>query len=590
MLSRKYWFALTAALSLAGVLSAQPQAGAQTAPATAGAAAPAIDGGMPAYVKPETPEQRKARIGNDDPGLNPDPKKTYYRYGKPFHIEKYAREWASYQEVEAGFVRPFAFANFASEIYQQNEKYVWVWIEELTADTLADFQKKETASYTSAQQDYLKYLSNEFSPVTPPDSEKAIRFEESSEGLPKAGSWRNSMAVADMNGDGFPDIIVPPQRGGGGTLPAIFLGDGKGHWKIWSTVVWPYNIQYGNVVAADFNKDGKMDLAFGVHLMGVRVWLGDGKGNFTDASSGLPIREFPTRRIVVADLDADGAPDILAINEGPLPSSSIDLSKFGRVRGYLNRKKGTDWLSVNAADPQHILGGDWLAAGRFNRDKYPDFIGGSIFFQGSEILYRSTGLSKWEPVTGDGKIVPYLSYYYGVATARFSSKELDDAVMSYVRFWPTDAPKTVPTPANNTIVGIDRVSFTGTEPKRTPIVRFAGSRPVLGIATGDFDSDGKADLIYAPYDPREFVILLGDGKGGFTRAKLEGIKADPNTNYDITVADVNGDGLQDVLVMYESGAESKFGFQDGSIHVFLNRGTTVAGVAVAPVQAPAKKK
>ena len=46
----------------------------------------------------------------------------------------------------------------------------------------------------------------------------------------------------------------------------------------------------------------------------------------------------------------------------------------------------------------------------------------------------------------------------------------------------------------------------------------------------------------------------------------------PNTNYDITIADVNGDGKPDVIVMYESSGTTLLSAQNGSIQVFLNRG------------------
>src|SRR5947208_3516260 len=77
---------------------------------------------------------------------------------------------------------------------------------------------------------FFKRIAPQFVALSPAASTKTITFTESSDGLPQTGSWRNTLAVADMNGDGFPDIIAPPARKGNGT-PVIFLGDGKGHWK-----------------------------------------------------------------------------------------------------------------------------------------------------------------------------------------------------------------------------------------------------------------------------------------------------------------------------------------------------------------------
>ena len=591
---KKYWFVAASLFVAIFAIADTPQPAKPAAPAattTSSASAATVEGGTPAYVKSETPEERAKRLATpEDPGTNPDPKKVFYRYGRPFTIERYDRQWASYQDMKEGWVRPFALANFANEIYQQNEKYVWVWVEQPMPDQKtepSDIEKgaeQPYANFTAEQFAYLKKIQPEFQTLATPQSSKTIRFEEASEGLPKAGSWRNSLAVADMNNDGCPDIIAPPQRGGGSTIPAIFLGDCKGNWKIWSTAIWPYGIQYGAVAAADFNKDGNVDLAFAIHLTGVRVWLGDGKGHFTDSSEGLPLNNFPTRRLAVADLDQDGWPDLLVINEGPTPAGERTPSN---VRGFLNRKKGSEWNGVDAAEGTHVLGGDYLAVGNFNDDKTPDFAGSSVYYQASELIYESKGKTKWDPVKSDGDVVPYLSYYDGVTAGHFSSKKVDDVVMAYVRHWPAEVdPTKVPTPPLKAAVGLDRVTFAGGTPKRVPIVRWSGDRPILGVNSGDFDGDGKLDVVYTGYSPREVTILLGDGKGDFARAKLEGITAEANTNYDVIVADVNKDGKPDIILLYESNERSRFGVQDGSIHVFINRG---AAGAAAPTKTATTK-
>ncbi len=544
MLARKFTMmicaaaAATAALAQSAPKQQTPPAAAQAAPAPG--AQSTAEGGEPKFIRPETEQQRKERLGTaEDPGTSPDEKKHYWRFGHSFHIERFDRQWASYDNVEAGFVKPFAFVNVVKEIYQQNDKYVWVWMQDITPEEIAAMQN-----------------------VKPPSR-----------------SWRNSGTVADMDGDGCPDVVAPPERAGG-QFPAIFLGDCKGHWKYWPGK-WPKSVDYGSVVAADFNKDGKMDLAFGVHLTGVYVFLGDGKGNFTDASEGLPTG-FPTRRVLISDVDGDGWPDVVAISEGPTSARQNTAGLLpGRIRAFLNRDRGQKWESIQIAGNDVPVAGDWLTIGHFSGSKAPEFVAASIFFNSSETIFLAGAPKQWKSISRpENNLIPSLSYYFASAAGRFSTPKRDDAIISYVRFWPTELEEElVPAPPAKTIIGIDRINFAGPEPKRTPIVRWSGNRGVWGLAAGDLNHDGNLDFIYTRYDPREAVLMLGDGHGGFTRAKIEGITLSPNTNYDLQVADVNKDGLPDVIVMYESGGKTAFAQRDGSIHVFLNRGVAKADTA-----------
>ena len=73
-------------------------------------------------------------------------------------------------------------------------------------------------------------------------------------------------------------------------------------------------------------------------------------------------------------------------------------------------------------------------------------------------------------------------------------------------------------------------------------------------------------------DTREIGLLLGDGKGNFARAKLDGLTAERKVTYDLKVADVNGDGRPDVIIMYEADQVTAFSPRNGSIQVFLNQG------------------
>jgi VCBS repeat protein len=532
------------------------------------AATPAVpEGGVPHYIRPETPEQRRDRIGtNEDPGPNPDEKTIFWRYGSQFTIFKVEKEFAKYMP-EPGYVRPLAQANFVREIYQENDKYIWVWNKILEPEEVPEESKYH--EYSQEHLQYFEELRGEFAPIEPPAAGVRLRFEEASAGLPTTGSWRNGAAVADMNEDGFPDLVCPPQRGPA-DVPAIFLGDGKGNWKRWNAD-FPRRFNYGSVVVADFNKDKHLDVAFSIHLTGVAVFLGNGKGQFKEVE-GLKDDYFPTRRLVAADVDGDGWMDFVAITEGPVGiGKDSKKSKYGHLRAYLNRNRAQSFEGHDLASKEEFLGGDYLVAANFNGDKFPDFLGASIYFNGTKTLYLSKGDLDYEPLV-KGLIIPGRSYYYAMAAAHFlRNGKTDDAIVAYMRDWPnTIDPKLVPTPPVTKISGLDRITFDGGEPTRTPIIRWEGATGIPGVASGDFDGDGNLDVAYA--QRKQIAILLGDGAGGFKRADVEGIELPAQRSYDLKIADLNGDRKPDVMVMFESDETTAFTGKNGSVHVYLNRG------------------
>ena len=541
------------------------------------------EGGIPHYVKEETPAQRAERIGTQvDPGINPDPDRVWVRYGKKYRIRKYEKEFAKFIPERPNVVRPMGMVNFTFEIYQLNDKYVWVWINELEPSAKMSMEDRKSAEGTREVPketiDYLTLIREEFTPLDPPTSPVRVTFTESSGGLPDTGSWRNAAAVADMNGDGHVDIVLPPQRAGNG-LPLIYLGDGSGNWRGWE-VKWPTHINYGAVVAADFNKDKAMDLAFSIHLGGVAVFYGDGKGEFREIYYD---RAFPSRRLITSDIDQDGFMDVVAITEGPTGRSADPKAKeYTGIRGYLNPgKRAASWEGFNIAHPKDNAAGDWLAAGKLNGDKYPDFLASTIYFGGTSTVHLSQGAPRKYDFFWDGKgyVIPFISYYYAMTAGRFSRKDRDDAIVTHYRSWPMRLnQKVVPDPPLPRVVGVDRISFAadGKTAQRTPIMRWAAGRSVPGIAHGDFDRDGNEDIMFTRHDPREAVLLLGNGKGGFARAQIEGLSLRPLSNYDLTVTDLNGDSRPDVIVMYEAESATSLSAKNGSVHVYLNRGDAAA--------------
>ena len=519
----------------------------------------------------DTPEGRMKKWGlTEDPGLDPDPMKIFIRKGLKYRIDKFDLKWAEF-DVREGWVRPRADMGFEKEVYRKDDQFVWVWAVASPPEEVFQVTKKERPGRLSPEAiAELEGLRKEFVEIPVERTGVTLKFRESSEGLPTGGSWRNSLDVGDMNNDGFLDIVAPPQRGSINAVPVVFLGDGNGNWRLWEQAVFDRASNYGSVSVGDLNKDGNLDVVCAVHLFGVIAYLGDGKGKFTDSSTGLSTN-FPTRRARLADVDRDGDLDILALTEGPAPlgEETQSLDDSGWLRIFLNEKNGAEWKLMKLSESGRLLGGDWLSVRNLNGDKYPDFVAASIYWGGPDVLWVSAGAKKWkEHARG---LVPWHSIYQANTIGHFSAKNREDAVVAFSRAWPGYDPKQIEPPAIGRIVGLERLSWKNGKVTRTPIVQWESNKPVGGMGSGDFDGDGRDDVVYWNSAKRGVEFLLGDGKGGFKKAEVLGMDLPENSAYDITVADVNGDKKPDILMMFETRERGK---KDGSIRVWLNRSGT----------------
>ena len=120
-----------------------------------------------------------------------------------------------------------------------------------------------------------------------------------------------SVAVADVNRDGKPDLVVAGSTSTGGIVN-VLLGNGDGTFQ--SAVTYPSGGLPGGwanwVAVADLNADGKLDLtAANFPDSTVGVLLGNGDGTFQPAalySSGAPF----AWSVAIADMNGDGKPDV----------------------------------------------------------------------------------------------------------------------------------------------------------------------------------------------------------------------------------------------------------------------------------------
>ena len=128
-----------------------------------------------------------------------------------------------------------------------------------------------------------------------------------------AGGGPFALAVADVNGDAAPDIVIDNACGlagpscGPGTA-GVLLNHGDGTFA--DAVPWNLGALSLSIAIADVNGDGKPDLVAAGSL-GVSVLLGNGDGSFQRpiiAGAGT----MEVRSVAVADMNRDGRLDVVA--------------------------------------------------------------------------------------------------------------------------------------------------------------------------------------------------------------------------------------------------------------------------------------
>jgi hypothetical protein len=127
------------------------------------------------------------------------------------------------------------------------------------------------------------------------------------------GSYLSAIVAADFNGDGKLDVAVTDSND---NTVSILLGNGDG------TFGTPLIIQGGedpqSIVAGDFNNDGKLDLAIlnaGTNGNStITLLLGNGDGTFTQAANSPYPAGQGTFALAAADFNGDGKLDLAVVN------------------------------------------------------------------------------------------------------------------------------------------------------------------------------------------------------------------------------------------------------------------------------------
>ena len=296
-----------------------------------------------------------------------------------------------------------------------------------------------------------------------------------------------TVSAGDFDGDGHVDLFV-----GGRSVPGhygvspksrLLRNDGTGRFTDVTAQLAPTLAEAGMVTSSawvDYDRDGHLDLVVVGEWMPVRVFHQE-KGRFVERTTdvGLAKSDGWWNTVTVADVDADGHPDLVLGNLGL--NSTISVSPARPARLFVGRLGGDSTViaipTTSSAKGNHLLAGrdELLRAIPALRDRFP--------------TYASFGAAKFEQI--------------------FPANALRAGAMLEANTFATSVARG------------DGKRFV-----LEPLPVEAQLAPVNAIVADDFDRDGHLDLLLggnffgAPpsqgrYDASHGVLLRGDGHGRF---------------------------------------------------------------------------
>lgn len=371
-----------------------------------------------------------------------------------------------------------------------------------------------------------------------------------------------SVVASDVNGDGKPDLVVANYNDQSISVLINTTAPGASTPTFASQQSFRTGTDPNSVAIADVNGDGKPDIVVANQFDNtVSVLL-----NTTAPGSNVPA--FSTAQIfasqlspsiiAVADLNGDGKPEILVTNDRS-GSFSVLLNTSVGPAVSLNFSAHQDFALPNGSDSSSVASAD------INGDGKPDLVTANDFLNSVSVLLNTTS-----PGADQLVFAPAQSFTMGqvldtVAIADINGDGRPDLIV-------TDRTNSVWVAINTTAPGAATASFA------TPVAFATGAGPTA-VAVADIDGDGKPDLIVAnPTTSGEgntlSILFNTTTPGSTTPTFLAQQTVVAGTAGRIAVADMNADGRPDLIVTNA---------QSNTVSVLLN--TTVLGSGLASFEA-----
>ncbi len=344
-----------------------------------------------------------------------------------------------------------------------------------------------------------------------------------------------AIATGDFNRDGSLDLAVSSYYSVFNGV-TILLGNGDGTFRLGGTYAAGVQLLY--IAAASFRRNGILDLVVGDSLSNdVYVLLGNGDGTFQPAvpypTSGNPFA------VSTGDFNGDGKPDIIALARPASECACIEVLP--------GNGDGTFGTAIITPVPYNI-DGYAFAAGRFNDDSKLDVAVSGAFGSGAQVdillghgdgLFRADGyyevLGSPESVVvadfnGDGRADLAVGNLAGesVSVLLGNGDGTFQQAANYATQYPSwliaadlDGDGKIDLAASNggelgIPAGVSVLKGNGDGTFQPGVFYQAGREQVSYVAAGDFNGDGRPDLVVADFIDESVITLLNTGVVSFS--------------------------------------------------------------------------